>query len=94
MDIMAAGRGRVLSDLHDLRVLTSGPGRLAEAFGITRLRDNEKDLTSAKSDLWIADDGSPRPPVKITRRIGITKATERPLRFIVPGNRFVSGRRE
>ena len=41
----------------DLRKLTSGPGRLAEAFGITRERDNEKDLTSPKSDLIIADDG-------------------------------------
>jgi DNA-3-methyladenine glycosylase len=93
MDAMASGRGGVLADFHDLRALTSGPGRLAEAFGITRLRDNEKDLTSSKSDLWITDDGSRRPAVKITTRIGITKAAERPLRFIVSGNRFVSGRR-
>jgi len=81
------------TDSTDLRNLTSGPGRLAEAFGITRMRDNEKDLTSANSDLWIADDGSPPPPVKITTRIGITKAAERPLRYIVSGNRFVSGKR-
>ena len=93
MDIMASGRGGVLEDFHNLRALTSGPGRLAEAFGITRLRDNEKDLTSSKSDLWIADDGARRPPVAITPRIGITKAAERPLRYIVRGNRFVSGSR-
>ena len=93
MDLMASGRGGVLEDFHDLRALTSGPGRLAEAFGITRLRDNEKDLTSPKSDLWIADDGAQRPPVQVTPRIGITKAAERPLRYIVRGNRFVSGRR-
>ncbi len=93
MDAMAIGRGGVLADFRDLRALTSGPGRLAEAFGITRLRDNEKDLTSSKSDLWIADDGTRRPPVEITPRIGITKAAERPLRYIVRGNRFVSGRR-
>jgi len=90
---MARGRGATPADFADLRGLTSGPGRLAEAFGITRVRDNGKDLTSAKSDLWIADDGSRRPSVKITVRIGITKAAERPLRYIVPGNRFVSGRR-
>ena len=93
MDIMAIARGRILAEVYDLRALTSGPGRLAEAFGITRLRDNEKDLASSKSDLWIADDGTPLPSVKITPRIGITKAAERPLRYIVPGNRYVSGRR-
>src|SRR5579864_4005283 len=76
----------------DLRRLTSGPGRMAAAFGITRERDNEKDLTSAKSDLYIADDGSPPPEVLITKRIGIKKAVDMPLRYIVAGNRFVSGR--
>jgi DNA-3-methyladenine glycosylase len=90
---MARARGLGTADFADLRGLTSGPGRLAEAFGITRVRDNEKDLTSAASDLWIADDGWPRPRVKITARVGITKAAERPLRYIVPGNRFVSGRK-
>jgi DNA-3-methyladenine glycosylase len=90
---MARARGLAAAEVRDLRRLTSGPGRLAEAFGITRVRDNGKDLTSAKSDLWIADDGTPRPRVKVTPRIGITKAAERPLRYIIPGNRFVSGPR-
>jgi DNA-3-methyladenine glycosylase len=96
--IREMARGRDLSDIdlsdkRQLRLLTSGPGRLAEAFGITRQRDNEKDLTSAKSDLWIADDGAPRPRVKVTRRIGITKGAERPLRYVMAGNQFVSGTR-
>jgi DNA-3-methyladenine glycosylase len=90
---MARARGLAGVDISDLRRLTSGPGRLGEAFGITRVRDNGKDLTSAKSDLWIADDGTPRPRVKVTPRIGITKAAERPLRYIIPRNRFVSGPR-
>ena len=90
---MARARGLAADDGADLRKLTRGPGRLAEAFGITRERDNEKDLSSAASDLWIADDGSARPRVQITRRIGITKAAERPLRYIVAGNRFVSGKK-
>lgn len=76
----------------DLRRLTSGPGRMAAAFGITRERDNGKDLTNARSDLYIADDGSPPPRVLITKRIGITKAADMPLRYIVAGNRFVSGK--
>jgi DNA-3-methyladenine glycosylase len=76
----------------DPRRLTSGPGRLAAAFGITRERDNGKDLTNAHSDLYIADDGMPPSPVLITKRIGITKAADMPLRYVVPGNRFVSGK--
>jgi len=93
MEEMATRRGGTLADFRDLRGLTSGPGRLAEAFGITRERDNGKDLTSQASDLWIADDGSGRSRVTITTRIGITKAAELPLRYIVAGNRFVSGPR-
>lgn len=75
---------------HDLRKLTSGPGRLAEAFGITRERDNEKDLTNPKSDLFIVDDGFRPQRIEITPRIGITKAAERPLRYLIAGNKFVS----
>ena len=87
---MAAGRDVDLDETTDLRKLTSGPGRLAEAFGITRERDNEKDLTSPKSDLWITDDGFRPQRIEITPRIGITKAAEQLLRYIIPGNRFVS----
>lgn len=87
---MALARDIEISGPSDLRKLTSGPGRLAEAFGITRERDNEKDLTSPKSDLFIADDGFRPRRVEVTPRIGITKAAERPLRFIISGNKFVS----
>jgi len=83
---------RGIAEDSDLRRLTSGPGRMAAAFGITRERDNGKDLTDAKSDLYIAEDGTPPPKVLITRRIGITKAADMPLRYVVAGNRFVSGR--
>lgn len=76
----------------DLCRLTSGPGRLAAALGITRERDNGKDLTSARSDLYVADDRLPPPRVLITKRIGITKAADKPLRYIVAGNRFVSAK--
>jgi DNA-3-methyladenine glycosylase len=91
LDAMARSRGTPLHGHGDLRRLTSGPGRLAEAFGITRERDNGKDLTSTDSDLFIMDDGCRVPRVLITPRIGITKAAERPLRYVIAGNRFVSG---
>jgi DNA-3-methyladenine glycosylase len=88
---MAALRGITLDGTKNLKLLTSGPGRLAEAFGITRDQDNGKDLTSPKCDLYIADDGAPAPKVAVTKRIGITKSADLPLRYIVAGNKFVSG---
>jgi DNA-3-methyladenine glycosylase len=88
---MADARGITINGPKDLRNLTSGPGRLADAFDITRVRDNDKDLTSVASDLYIVDDGSPRPRVLATIRIGITKAAELPLRYLIVGNAFVSG---
>ena len=88
---MAQARGVSIKGRGDLRKLTSGPGRLAEAFGITRARDNGKDLTSADSALLIADDGFRPASMRTTARVGITKAAKRPLRYVVAGNWFVSG---
>lgn len=85
-------RLRGIPENSDLRRVTSGPGRMAAAFGITRERDNGRDLTSPQSDLYIADDGTEPPKVLITKRIGIKKAADMPLRYIVAGNRFVSGK--
>jgi DNA-3-methyladenine glycosylase len=73
------------------RLLTTGPGRLCEAMGITRARDNDLDMTSPRSRVWIGDDGYRPPRIAVTRRIGITKAAEHPLRYIIAGNEFVSG---
>jgi DNA-3-methyladenine glycosylase len=70
------------------RLLASGPGKLAEAFGITRLRHNGKDLTS--SDLTIVDDGFRPAEIASTARVGITKAVEAQLRHVVAGSEFLS----
>jgi DNA-3-methyladenine glycosylase len=95
---MARARGMEVRSEHDLpegdrKKISSGPGRMAEAFGITRERDNEKSLVSARSDLRIVDDGYRVRRVVVTQRVGITKAAEHPLRFLIAGNPFVSGRR-
>ena len=90
---MARARGLALHGSADWPKLTSGPGRLAEAFGITRARDNGCDLTSPSSSLWIGDDGYVARGIKVTPRIGISKAADKPLRYILAGNRFVSGPR-
>jgi DNA-3-methyladenine glycosylase len=91
MEEMARARGIVVRTPRDLRLLTSGPGRLAEAFGITRARDNNCDLTSAESGLWIGEDGYRPKHVLLSPRVGITKAADRKLRYTIAENPFVSG---
>jgi DNA-3-methyladenine glycosylase len=90
---MARARGIEVQGPRDLVKLTSGPGRLAEAFGITRTRDNGCDLTSAASSLWIGDSGYRAGKIQVTARIGISKAAEHPLRYHLAGTLFVSGRK-
>jgi DNA-3-methyladenine glycosylase len=74
------------------KMLTSGPGRLCQAFGVTRARDNGADFTSAESDLQIQDDGFLSQQVLVTPRIGISKEAARPARYVLAGNPCVSGR--
>ena len=93
MEEMTRARKVALQGPRDLVRLTSGPGRLAEAFGIMRERDNGCDLTSPSSGLWIGDDGFRAGKVQVTPRIGISKAADRPLRYILAGNGFVSGKK-
>jgi DNA-3-methyladenine glycosylase len=79
-----------LTSVRDLRKLASGPGKLCEALSITRPRDNEKDMLSPKSNLQVMSDGFRVQEVAVTQRIGITKAAELPLRYVIAGNTFVS----
>jgi DNA-3-methyladenine glycosylase len=90
VDEMAQARGIEIHGPVDLHKLTGGPGRLCEAFGITRARDNGGDLTSVGSSLWIGDDGYRARGIRTTLRIGITKAAEKPWRYVLDGNPFVS----
>ncbi|HLW51968.1 MAG TPA: DNA-3-methyladenine glycosylase [Candidatus Angelobacter sp.] len=93
--LVAMARARGLKSfnaesLRDRRALTSGPGRLCDALGITRARDNAKDATSTRSDLQVRDDGFHAGRVLATPRIGIVKSAELPLRYIVAGSKFLS----
>lgn len=88
---MALSRDLTIEGPKDLRLLTSGPGRMAEAFGVTRERDNGKDLADSRSDLWLGEDGFVPPETLATKRIGITKAADRKWRYLIKGNPFVSG---
>lgn len=91
LEEMARARGLRSDDGRAAsKKLTTGPGRLCQAMGITRARDNDKDLTSPRSGLWIAEDGfSPR-RIRRTPRIGIRKATTEKLRYILAGRECVS----
>jgi DNA-3-methyladenine glycosylase len=73
------------------RQLTSGPSRLCQALGLTRMSHNGLDLTDADSPLQIREDAFPVSEAWMTARIGIKEAVDWPLRFALPGNGCVSG---
>lgn len=73
------------------RLLASGPGRLCQALGVTRDMHNGVDVTSGHSGLHVEDDGFLPGRIDVLPRVGIRKAVDRPLRFALAGNRFVSG---
>jgi DNA-3-methyladenine glycosylase len=72
--------------LHDERALCSGPGKLAEALGITH-RHNGLALDRTPFDLRAR---LAAPDIAIGPRIGISKAVEHPWRYGLAGSRFLS----
>ena len=84
LDAMRDRRGGDRTD----RELCGGPGRLCEALGITRDLDER---TMADSPVLVLP-GEPIPRSRIAAgpRIGITKAVELPLRYVIVGSRWLS----
>lgn len=84
LELMRSRRAKAKTD----RDLTSGPGKLTQALAIAR-QHSGADLT--RGDLVVL---SPRKKpgfdIDVTKRIGITKCADLPLRFFIAGNRFVS----
>ena len=76
---------------RSLRDLCRGPGRLCEALNIDRRLDGI-DLIASR-ELWLGDAGLAAVKIRKSKRIGITKAADRHLRFYESGNPFVSGPR-
>jgi DNA-3-methyladenine glycosylase len=89
VDEMARNRG--LQPGAPARLLTSGPSRLCQALGITRIAHNGLDLLDPASPLQVRDDGCPAGDPLVTVRIGISQAVDFPLRFSVPRHACVSG---
>ena len=90
-DQMARNRG--LTANAPKKQLTSGPSRLCQALGLTRMSHNGLDLLAAASPLQLRDDGYQVSEVLVTARIGIHAAEDWPLRFALAGHNYVSGPR-
>src|SRR5271157_2724032 len=74
-----------------VRDLARGPGRLSVALRIDGRLDGI-DLCQA-GPLWLGSDGQASDEIGQSKRIGITRAADSPLRFYARGNGFVSGPR-
>ena len=70
------------------RQLCSGPGKLCQALAITRDIDG---APMRRSNLRVFQRSGARPPAAVaTPRIGITKAADWPLRFVIDGSPWTS----
>jgi DNA-3-methyladenine glycosylase len=63
--------------------ISGGPGRVCQALGVTRANGHGLDVTSHSSAIQIVDDGWSPSGIRVTKRIGIRKSVELPLRFLV-----------
>jgi DNA-3-methyladenine glycosylase len=88
-DRMARNRG--LNPGAKPSQLTSGPSRLCQALGLTRLKHNGLNLINQRSPLQVRDDDFPAQEALVTVRIGINHAVDLPLRFVLRGHACVSG---
>lgn len=86
-------RNRGLDASAAMVQLTSGPGKLCQALGLTRAEDNGLDLTRAEGRLNLMEDDFQCGEIRVSPRIGISKAADWPLRFFLVGHGCVSGRR-
>ena len=83
LETMRERRGAVAD-----RQLCSGPGRLCQALAITR--DLDGTVMRRAPVKVFAHDGPEPPPAVATPRIGITKAADWPLRFVVANSPWTS----
>jgi DNA-3-methyladenine glycosylase len=83
LELMRGRRPKARTDLD----LCSGPGKLTEAIGVTLAQNGSR--LDRDPFVLLPREGNP-PEVVTSPRIGITKAVEKPWRYSVAGNRFVS----
>lgn len=78
VEAMVALRG--IAEPKHRRAIATGPGRLAQALGL-RLEDDGRSLLGRDLALYAAPAEAARAQIESGPRIGISKATELPLRF-------------
>lgn len=72
----------------NVRELCRGPGRLCTALAIDRFFDGADIFTNR--DLWL-EPRRAKERIRRSRRIGITRAAERRLRYYAAGSPYISG---
>jgi DNA-3-methyladenine glycosylase len=72
----------------ELKGLTSGPGKLTKAFGITNKFNGSK-VWNPSSAIIILDNKK-NFEIEVSHRIGVSEDLPQPLRFFVKGSKFVS----
>jgi len=77
---------------RSLPALGSGPGRLCQALGITRRRLDGRVMPGSPARVLAPPDRADG-DILTTPRIGITKALDWPLRFVLGGSPWASGGR-
>ena len=75
--------------VQDIRNITSGPGKLTQAFGIAN-RFNGQKIYCGKSEITIREGCKELYTIRSTSRIGVREDSPKPLRFYINGNPFVS----
>ena len=84
--MMQKRRSAALGHTQKIENLCSGPGKLTQAFGITKKHNN---LSLIDGPIQVFD-SKLKPEIVTTTRIGLTAGKELELRFYIKGNRFVS----
>jgi DNA-3-methyladenine glycosylase len=79
-------RMRARRGVEPARLLCAGPGRLCQALGIGA----EHDGAALEQPPFSLQPPSAPPEVAATPRVGITKAAERPWRYVVRGSPWLS----
>lgn len=87
LELMRERRPRARRDVD----LCNGPGKLAQAFGITRAEDGADLVTGRDGGITIVDDGvAPPDDPGQSARIGLSLAVDLPWRWFVKGDPNVS----